>query len=569
MYTKIVQPICFILILLIFRCTDPVISNPDVEITDPQSMLSVSEIIEIEFTVRSTEHVEMHELIVDGKAVGEGIVEEPFLLRWNTTTYENKTIHIIHIRSEMSDGSVFNSNPINLRIDHEGSYPVAVELKPIQPDENSYILGWTKSNEPDFNRYELYESSNEDMENATLLSQSFDAQDTSYLVSNTQMDGTRFYCISVVDQAGLNSKSNIMDNYLRFGTVIEGGAANWGGDMAKLGENFYLLTNAHYNQHAEYEMYIIDKYGQLLSQIIYPQTGVGYPSTLIPTEEGNLLLAGTTQSDFRVLLVNSIGQLYWENTYSSWCSETPYALAQTSDGRFLITGTTRTCDVITYRRLTIKIDASGNRLETIIGEPSEYEVARGILATDDGGWIIMAEESNRPDEVWIAKMDSSGEIEWSEEYDYHNYGYAHSLIATDDGGYMIAGSQDGYNQETYGAHLLKLNSEGGVDWVSTVGECVNCEALDIKQTEDGGYVLCGYKDNNDAWLLRTDSQGELLWERVYRGNQKEAFVSVEVAEDSGYYLHGYSAPFFTGRQFTWFVKTDPLGKTVLNHFPTD
>ena len=57
------------------------------------------------------------------------------------------------------------------------------------------------------------------------------------------------------------------------------------------------------------------------------------------------------------------------------------------------------------------------------------------------------------------------------------------------------------------------------------------------QASDGGYILAGYTSSSDgsssAWLVKTDSQGQLLWSHVYSGS---AFNSVSRTSDGGYVL---------------------------------
>jgi hypothetical protein len=69
-----------------------------------------------------------------------------------------------------------------------------------------------------------------------------------------------------------------------------------------------------------------------------------------------------------------------------------------------------------------------------------------------------------------------------------------------------------------------MTSTVKMEWDRTFGGKANEEAFSIIQTEDGGFALAGDTASftpwfNDIWLVRTDSDGQHLWNRTYGGTE--------------------------------------------------
>jgi hypothetical protein len=137
---------------------------------------------------------------------------------------------------------------------------------------------------------------------------------------------------------------------------------------------------------------------------------------------------------------------------------------------------------------------------------------------------------------------------------------ASSIEKTADGGFIVIGttsSNDGdlsaYNSE-YGNSdywIVKLNSNGSVQWQKRFGGSGLETASSIKQTSDGGYIVAGYTYSNDGdvngnhgdhdyWILKLDSDGNFQWQKCLGGSQTDYAHSIETTTDGGYIMAGIS-----------------------------
>jgi len=98
-------------------------------------------------------------------------------------------------------------------------------------------------------------------------------------------------------------------------------------------------------------------------------------------------------------------------------------------------------------------------------------------------------------------------------------------------------------------------------WNMTYGGTGNDAAIHIIQSADGGYAFAGwaYSTNQDAFLVKTDANGNAQWNQTYGGTSTEMFYALLQTSDGGYVLTGNTGSFGAGSTDIWLVKTDELG----------
>lgn len=112
-------------------------------------------------------------------------------------------------------------------------------------------------------------------------------------------------------------------------------------------------------------------------------------------------------------------------------------------------------------------------------------------------------------------------------------------------------------------------------WVKTFGGAGEDVGTTVQETKDGGYIITGsttsHKENiayswlikasriGEIWLIKTDSEGSVVWERSFGGLGKDIGFSVQQAEDGGYIVVGATKPHTIGDYDIWLIKTDPEG----------
>jgi hypothetical protein len=146
---------------------------------------------------------------------------------------------------------------------------------------------------------------------------------------------------------------------------------------------------------------------------------------------------------------------------------------------------------------------------------------------------------------------------------------AHAVIETSDGGYLVVGSLkfgDPYQSDVW---LVKTDNNGNELWNQTFGGTGWDEARSVIETADGGFLLAGRTDSfgagdADMWLIKTASNSYEQWSQTFGGPEQDAGRSVIETADSGFLIAGVTYSFGASVSSIWLVKTDSNGDEQWN-----
>jgi hypothetical protein len=173
-------------------------------------------------------------------------------------------------------------------------------------------------------------------------------------------------------------------------------------------------------------------------------------------------------------------------------------------------------------------------------------------------------------QITIVKLDSTGSPVWQHYYAAGEDAYLQSLALTSDGGAIVSGTI--YTQASTNNYplLLKLDPTGKVQFAKTIlptGDISDLNMEGAQQTTDGGYAFAGYYFQNTvyterAWLVKTDSAGNVQWNKIYGPDVEYSnryFYSFLQTSDGGFIAAGSMNQFDGGNASAWLVKTDSSG----------
>jgi len=294
----------------------------------------------------------------------------------------------------------------------------------------------------------------------------------------------------------------------------------------------------------------------IIWQKTFGGTGSDYAYSIQQTTDGGYIVAGNTYSfgnggDVYILKLKSDGSLDWYETYGGSNYDYAYSIQQTTDGGYIVAGRTdsfgNSCDVYI---LKLKSDGSLDWYETYGGSNNDY--AYSIQQVADGGYIVAGRTDSFGNYVdaYILKLQSDGSLDWYETYGGSDYDGARSIQQVADGGYIVAGDTRSFGAGWSDAYILKLKSDGSLDWEKTYGGSGYDEAYSIQQVADGGYIVAGETDSfgnsGDAYILKLQSDGSLDWYETYGGSDDDDAWSIQQTTDGGYIVVGNTNSSGTG-----------------------
>jgi hypothetical protein len=158
---------------------------------------------------------------------------------------------------------------------------------------------------------------------------------------------------------------------------------------------------------------------------------------------------------------------------------------------------------------------------------------------------------------------------WNKTFGGTNLDWGWSVQETTDGGFIIAGETVSFGSGGYDAWLIKTDSNGNEIWNKTYGGTAKDGVRSVKQTNDSGYIIGGYTDSygnpgHDVWLIKTNDEGNEEWNSIFGGSASDATFSVWQTIDEGYVAVGYVNSYGAGDHDTWLIKTDMYGNEEWN-----
>jgi hypothetical protein len=336
------------------------------------------------------------------------------------------------------------------------------------------------------------------------------------------------------------------------------------------------------------------------------------------THDGGFIIAGfstssdgdvtkhhgsTNSGDYWIVKIDVNGNIQWEKSLGGSGDDEAASIKQTNDGGYIVCGTSYSTDGdVTGNHggadyWVIKLDSIGTIQweKSLGGSGDDFGVS--VYQTNDTGYIVAGCSHSNDGNVtghhsqldsldyWIVKLNSTGNIQWEKSLGGNGNDYAGSICQTGDGGYIVSGWSNSNDGDVTGNHggydiwVVKLDGSGTIQWEKCYGGSLAETSGNIRQTNDGGYILAGSTGSNDGdvtgnhgpgdyWVVKLNDTGTIQWENCYGGSKDEPYVWLDQAKDGGYFLNGTSESNdgeVTGHRGInnnnyWAVRIDSVGK---------
>tara|TARA_B100000941_G_scaffold275183_1_gene236872 strand:+ start:1012 stop:3036 length:2025 start_codon:yes stop_codon:yes gene_type:complete len=661
-------------ILIFIGCEeDTDTSPPTVYITKPIQSSVVSEITTVKCFASDNDSVKFVELWIDSVATGITDSSMPYEFLWNTVPFEDSTEHYISVQASDMNDNISDSEFISVMVDNSDSqpqlvniisidytesemtvviqqskdddfkhyeifrsssiegdknslvmitnvmdtviqinnfdptvpswywakvedihgyfsfddgyyvldeYPAAVFLNPVNYTDSLFSLSWSLNNENDFQCYMLFESDYSDMSNADKIFEIDDSNFTTYDHSQIEQSQYMYYQVVVKDHWGLESFSNIQQgcSWVLFNNAYGDASYDYGRYLINTIDGGYIIagnTSLLGNSYSNILAVKVNYKGDQEWIQNHTFSTADRVNSISELSDGSFVMVGSAISssngsqDILIFQTDQNGNIEWHQIFGSEQDEVGHSIQSLSNGSFIIVGDAFDANT-GYSLITLmNVGSTGNEIwnKTYGGNGNDYGYT--VVVTNDGGYAISGITRSQGDsngDAWIIKTDINGNEEWNQTYGGEGTESSRSIKQTNDGGYIFTGQTNSFGSGYNDAYLVKTDFEGNQEWMQTYGGIGTDHGRSVVQTSDDGYIISGYTDSfGDSgfnfWLIKTDLLGNLDWQKSYGGTGDDRGFHALQAADGGYIITGYSNSNTNSVPDIILIKTDDLGNT--------
>jgi len=305
--------------------------------------------------------------------------------------------------------------------------------------------------------------------------------------------------------------------------------------------------------------------------------------------DGDLAGRSGNDSDYWLLKLSETGEKLWSKTYGGSDSDVATSISNTSDGGYILTGYSESSDGDATINAgfqdfwVVKIGASGTiQWEKSFGFPGQDQAYK-VLQTSEGNYFVsgyfdIGACDPDPDilcpgndlqgngqttrntrhgvgEFWGILMDSNGNKIWRRYFGGSNNDRSYDAVQTNDGGFLIAGASESFDFDitddkgSYDFWTVRLSATGEKLWTKSFGGSEIEIGYALTKTLDGNYIMVGdtrsadgdvsmNKGNADAWVVKFDDNGTIIWEKSYGGSEFDSARGIRQMDDGSFVITG-------------------------------
>ncbi len=300
-------------------------------------------------------------------------------------------------------------------------------------------------------------------------------------------------------------------------------------------------------------------------------------NSLALSTDNQLIVAGyntSTSKSYEATLIKvdqSNGDTLWSKMYGGTYADAFYNVKKSHTGGFIATGFSNKSSYSSPAMFVVITDAAGTQLQSVKYGGSYFSQGLGLLphANADSGYLVagyIQNSSSTDRDIYVVKIKNDGVALWEKRYGAKStnaydtlHDAAYGIIAAADSGYYITGSMNGYSSCCGKIFLMKISKTGDSLWTKTYDAGIG---YSLTLTSDGGIAIGGtLQENNkqDIILIKTDTDGNVLWKKSYGGSGYEYGASMLETSDGGFAITGITDSKGIGYQDVYLIRTSSTG----------
>lgn len=296
--------------------------------------------------------------------------------------------------------------------------------------------------------------------------------------------------------------------------------------------------------------------------VAVPETGILFGGT---SNSGN----PTGMPNVFYGLLDPSGNPVWTRELNGNGDEQLRDLMTTENGDILIAAMTRSFGP-SYDILLTRVAQDGTTLWSKAYGSPDYETPVKVVEADDGSFFVWCHQNGNATtgfDAILMKVESNGNLQWSKRFGLPGSNLAWDMTITEEGQLLMVGDTNAAGAGMNDAYMICVNQEGQVQWSNTYGGPSHDHATTIVHLQNSMYAIVGATGSFghgglDMLVAFINDQGDLKYASAYGGNIKDVAHGAVVLNDDGLYLAGETRSFGPGFMSGYLVRVDQDGSSA-------
>jgi|LakMenEpi03Aug12_release.lakeMendotaPanAssembly.Ray.scaffolds.fasta_scaffold96615_2 hypothetical protein len=279
---------------------------------------------------------------------------------------------------------------------------------------------------------------------------------------------------------------------------------------------------------------------------------------------------------FLVLTTWAVSQEFFYKTYGGNGYDAGMDVIQLeSDSSYVIVGSSSSSGQSPNQVLLMQVDKLGNFMNAHFfgGERSDIGV-KVMHKENEGYWIAGYSNSfsnNANFDFYLIKLNENFEFQWQQTYGTNNWEHLWDAVLLPDNGVLLVGEVEGEGHAGKDAFVVRTDQNGDAVWQQTYAGTDDDIAHACTLFDQNSVLIAGKwgQTNSNAWMTRLDFDGNIIWSRIdYLTAQGIGEVHGIVRTDNHIYIHGHftPSPFLENNYRPFRIMCQPDGTTFIPHF---
>ena len=177
---------------------------------------------------------------------------------------------------------------------------------------------------------------------------------------------------------------------------------------------------------------------------------------------------------------------------------------------------------------------------------SGYDRGEGIVQLEDSSYVVTGSSSSwgESSQAFLLKIDTAGNYLWSQSFGGPESEEGRRVLYNADLGFYIAGFSNSFGSGDFDAYLVKTDLNGNKLWEKTYGKPSNWERInDAIWTKDSTILMVGEVQAtngsaSDILIIHADKNGDTLWTKTFGSIGEDRANTIISVQDSLFMIGG-------------------------------